>query len=114
MKQTDITRIEAAYIEELQRRGIFQQQDIPAIKNVVILQHEASKLLADIAERGATITTKDGEQRNPSLIALNTVTAIIDRELKRLAIGNHYRQKVGSKLQEKKKPSILDFRKKVG
>jgi hypothetical protein len=113
MKASEIKKLRDSYVEELRLRNLFQPQDMAAIENVCKLQHEAARLLDDITLRGATITTKDGEQRNPSLIALNTVTAIIDRELKRLAIGNNHRQKIGSKLQEKRKPSILDLRKKA-
>lgn len=109
-----VNRLKAAYIAELEERGIFYEQDTNVITMICELEYQCSLLNADIAERGATIETKDGVVRNPSLIALNTATGIIDREKKKLCIGNYYRHRIGNKRPEKKQLSpVMQIREKM-
>lgn len=85
----------AKYAAELQSRSMLDNADLSALERLCRLEAAADTLTAKISAEGPLYKDRDGdERRHPALLALNTISTIVDSLKKSLSIGAYYRHRI--------------------
>lgn len=80
------------YAGDLQRRGLLEDSDLPALARLCLLEAEANELTLTIAAEGAVTGDRDGTQRrHPAVMALTNLSTVIEQLKRGLKIGGRYR-----------------------
>jgi P27 family predicted phage terminase small subunit len=100
----------AKYAAELHGRNMLEKADLSALERLCRLEASADELTAKITDEGALYKDRDGdERRHPALLALNTISGIVDSLKRSLSIGAYYRHRIkgSGKEQESETPGIM-------